>query len=67
MFTLFSKFIYFLSSLIFKVHLFGASIGGYLAQKYAEYSFADHRVASLILCNSFVSTAIFDREESALM
>jgi len=61
----FTKLLHFLD--LKKVHIFGASIGGYLAQKYVEYSFADRQVASLILCNSFVNTSIFDRDEASLM
>ncbi|XP_065578788.1 maspardin-like isoform X2 [Artemia franciscana] len=42
-----------------KVHLFGASLGGFLAQKFAEYSFRLRVVASMIFCNSFTDTSIF--------
>lgn len=48
-----------------QVHLFGASLGGFLAQKAAEMTVNCPRVASLILCNSFADTAIFHKEESA--
>ncbi|KAK6643724.1 hypothetical protein RUM43_005234 [Polyplax serrata] len=48
-----------------KVHLFGVSLGGFLAQKYAEYTFQCPRVASLILCNTFVNTSIFSYGDSA--
>lgn len=41
------------------VHLFGASLGGYLAQKFAEHTLAASRVRSLVLCNSFVDTTAF--------
>lgn len=42
-----------------KVHLFGASLGGYLAQKFAEQTIDTNRVQSLFLCNSFHDTSIF--------
>ncbi|XP_050293533.1 maspardin-like [Anthonomus grandis grandis] len=48
-----------------RVHLFGASLGGYLAQKFAEYTSLDPRVASLVLCNTFSDTSIFKGYESA--
>jgi maspardin len=41
------------------VHLFGASLGGYLAQKFAEVTHKSSRVRSLILCNSFIDTTAF--------
>lgn len=40
-------------------------IGGYLAQKFAEYTTNCPRVASLILCNTFTDTAVFNNHESA--
>uniref|UniRef100_A0A914UNE3 Maspardin n=1 Tax=Plectus sambesii TaxID=2011161 RepID=A0A914UNE3_9BILA len=46
-----------------KVHLFGASLGGFLAQKFAETY--PTRTASLILCNTFSDTGIFHRHESS--
>ncbi|CAG5120117.1 unnamed protein product, partial [Candidula unifasciata] len=48
-----------------RVHIFGASLGGFLAQKFAEYSARSPRVASLILCNSFYDTTIFQQTNSA--
>jgi len=48
-----------------RVHIFGASLGGFLAQKFAEYTQNCPRVASLILCNSFTDTAIFGFDEEA--
>ncbi|KAL5004592.1 hypothetical protein ScPMuIL_018048 [Solemya velum] len=48
-----------------KVHIFGASLGGFLAQKFAEYTSKSPRVASLILCNSFYDTSIFQQTNSA--
>ncbi|XP_044747248.1 maspardin-like [Coccinella septempunctata] len=50
-----------------KVHIFGASLGGYLAQKFAEYAHLNQRVASLILCNTFNDTSIFNSHESAAL
>ncbi|OTF74685.1 abhydrolase domain-containing protein [Euroglyphus maynei] len=40
-----------------RVHIFGASLGGFLAQKFAEKY--PERIASLILCNSFADTTRF--------
>ncbi|XP_064422037.1 maspardin isoform X1 [Latimeria chalumnae] len=48
-----------------KVHLFGASLGGFLAQKFAEYTYKSPRVHSLILCNSFSDTSIFNQTWTA--
>ncbi|CAG0893299.1 unnamed protein product [Darwinula stevensoni] len=42
-----------------RVHIFGASLGGFLAQKYAEYVRQSRRIASLILCNAFIDTCVF--------
>ncbi|CAG9772533.1 unnamed protein product [Ceutorhynchus assimilis] len=50
-----------------RVHLFGASLGGYLAQKFAEYTCSCPRVASISLCNSFSDTSIFRGNESAAL
>uniref|UniRef100_A0A915JD61 Maspardin n=1 Tax=Romanomermis culicivorax TaxID=13658 RepID=A0A915JD61_ROMCU len=67
------------------VHIFGASLGGFLAQKFAEYSALSsstslsngesdqvdarrqnqQRVASLLLCNSFSNTMVFQRDDIA--
>lgn len=48
-----------------RVHLFGCSLGGYLAQKFAEFTVNNQRVASLILCNTFTDTSIFNNHDSA--
>lgn len=48
-----------------QVHIFGAALGGFLGQKFAEETRNCPRVASLILCNSFTDTAIFKSEEEA--
>ncbi|XP_049831501.1 maspardin-like [Schistocerca gregaria] len=48
-----------------KVHLFGASLGGFLAQKFAEFTVQCPRVASLILCNTFTDTSVFSYSDSA--
>ncbi|XP_045616719.1 maspardin isoform X2 [Procambarus clarkii] len=48
-----------------RAHLLGASLGGFLAQKFAETTFNCPRVASLILCNSFIDTKIFNYADSS--
>lgn len=48
-----------------KVHIFGASLGAYLAQKFAEHTRSAPRVHSLILCNAFIDTAAFRRHTSS--
>lgn len=48
-----------------RVHLFGASLGGFLAQKYAEVNSHCPRVVSLILCNTFTDTSVFSYNDSA--
>jgi maspardin len=48
-----------------QIHLFGASLGGFLAQMYAEYSLPAKRVQSLILCNAFINTDIFEQAIAA--
>ncbi|KZC04413.1 PREDICTED: maspardin-like [Dufourea novaeangliae] len=48
-----------------KVHLFGASLGGFLAQKFTEVTAHCPRVASLILCNTFTDTSVFSYNDSA--
>lgn len=48
-----------------KVHVFGASIGGYIAQKIAESICNCQRIHSLILCNSFSDTSAFHEAERA--
>ena len=50
-----------------KVHLFGAALGGFLAQKFAEFTQPCPRVASLILCNTFHDTTVFKMTDSAQM
>jgi len=47
-----------------KSHIFGAGLGGYLAQHFAvRYPL---RVRSLLLCNTFVTTAFFAEEAGTL-
>ena len=41
------------------VHIFGSSLGGFLAQKFAEMTNKNPRVKSLLLCNTFNDTSIF--------
>ncbi|XKL65420.1 hypothetical protein PGB90_008840 [Kerria lacca] len=48
-----------------KVHLFGASLGGFLAQKFVEFTYQCPRVISLFLCNTFIDTEIFDLTETS--
>lgn len=48
-----------------KVHIFGSSLGGFLAQKFAEATHSCPRVASLILCNAFADTSIFSYTDSS--
>lgn len=48
-----------------RAHILGASLGGFLAQKFAEVTFNCPRVASLILCNSFIDTKIFNYADSS--
>lgn len=44
-----------------KVHIFGASLGGFLAQKFAEHTVKSPRIHSLVLCNSFTDTTVFQQ------
>ncbi|MPC32293.1 Maspardin [Portunus trituberculatus] len=48
-----------------QAHILGASLGGFLAQKFAELTSNSPRVASLILCNSFIDTKIFNYTDSS--
>ncbi|XP_033111779.1 maspardin-like [Anneissia japonica] len=48
-----------------RIHIFGASLGGFLAQKFAEYTYKSPRVQSIILCNSFVDTDCFQQSQSS--
>ncbi|XP_047501951.1 maspardin-like [Penaeus chinensis] len=48
-----------------RAHLLGASLGGFLAQKFTEHTANCPRVASLLLCNSFIDTKIFNYTDSA--
>ncbi|XP_074595299.1 maspardin-like [Brevipalpus obovatus] len=51
-----------------KVHVFGASLGGFLLQKFAEITNRrDPRIHSIILCNSFADTTIFHHTDSAML
>lgn len=42
-------------------------LGGYLAQKFTEYTSNCPRVASLILCNTFSDTSVFNNHDSAAL
>ncbi|XP_077299590.1 maspardin-like [Arctopsyche grandis] len=50
-----------------KIHIFGASLGGFLAQKFAEHTVNCPRVASLILCNAFTDTSVFSYNYSSAL
>lgn len=50
-----------------KIHVFGASLGGFMGQKFTEVTNNCPRVASLVLCNSFTDTAIFEYHDSAAL
>ena len=50
-----------------KVHLFGSALGGFLAQKFAEFTHSCPRVSSLILCNSFNDTSVFQYSDQSSM
>ena len=39
-----------------RVHILGAALGGFLAQKFAEMTRHCPRVASLVLCNTFTGS-----------
>jgi len=45
-----------------QVHLFGGALGGFLAQLFSQYR--GRRVESLVLVNSFVDTANFQKNEA---
>lgn len=48
-----------------KVHILGAALGGFLGQKFVEFTRPCPRVASLVLCNSFTDTGIFRHTEES--
>jgi len=50
-----------------RVHVLGASLGGFLAQKFAESSHQSRRIHSLFLVNSFADTSVFNHTDSAVM
>lgn len=52
-----------------QVHILGASLGGFLAQKFTESTAPGYpqRVCSLVLCNSFADTSIFNYTDTALL
>ncbi|KAG7301568.1 hypothetical protein JYU34_014535 [Plutella xylostella] len=50
-----------------RVHIFGASLGGFIAQKFAELTMNCPRVASLVLCNTFTDTTVFEYKDSAAL
>ncbi|CAG9564005.1 unnamed protein product [Danaus chrysippus] len=50
-----------------KIHIFGASLGGFLAQKFTEITKNCPRVASLVLCNTFTDTTVFEYHDSVAL
>eukprot|EP00117_Sycon_ciliatum_P047158 scpid44007/ scgid33709/ Maspardin; Acid cluster protein 33; Spastic paraplegia 21 autosomal recessive Mast syndrome protein homolog len=48
-----------------RVHIFGSSLGGFLAMKFAEYTCVNQRVQSILVCNGFADTAVFERSRSS--
>ncbi|XP_077988970.1 maspardin-like isoform X2 [Glandiceps talaboti] len=48
-----------------KVHVYGASLGGYMALKFAEHTFKSPRVQSLVVCNAFIDTGVFQQTITA--
>ncbi|XP_078607442.1 maspardin-like isoform X2 [Branchiostoma floridae x Branchiostoma japonicum] len=48
-----------------KIHIFGASLGGFLGQKFAEATYKSPRVHSMILCNAFSDTTVFQQTTTA--
>lgn len=48
-----------------QVHILGASLGAFLAQKVAELTYKSPRVHSLLLCNGFVDTTAFKQTKTA--
>ncbi|XP_013187612.2 maspardin [Amyelois transitella] len=50
-----------------KVHILGASLGGFIAQKFAELTRNCPRVASLVLCNTFTDTSVFEYNDSSAL
>ena len=48
-----------------QVHILGASLGAFLAQKVAERTYKSPRVHSLLLCNGFVDTTAFKQTKTA--
>lgn len=50
-----------------KVHFFGASLGGFLAQKFAEATSNSPRTCSIVMCNSFADTSVFEQTSVAYL
>lgn len=50
-------------------YIFFLILGGFLAQKFVEFSTIVHqpRVVSLFLCNSFTDTSIFKYKDAAIL
>ncbi|XP_013162789.1 PREDICTED: maspardin-like [Papilio xuthus] len=50
-----------------RIHIYGASLGGFMAQKFAELTRNCPRVASLVLCNTFTDTSVFEYNDSSAL
>lgn len=48
-----------------KINAFLIFTGGFLAQKFVEFTYNKPMVVSLILCNTFTDTSIFDFTEAS--
>lgn len=48
-----------------KVHVLGASLGAFLAQKVAEKTFRSPRIVSIFICNGFTDTTAFKQTVAA--
>ncbi|XP_003387733.2 PREDICTED: maspardin-like [Amphimedon queenslandica] len=48
-----------------KIHILGASLGAFVAQKMAEKTEKSPRVASIFICNGFIDTTAFKQTGSA--
>ncbi|CAH4030447.1 unnamed protein product [Pieris brassicae] len=50
-----------------KIHIFGTSLGGFIAQKFTQYTQNCPRVVSLVLCNTFTDTTVFEYNDSVAL
>ena len=51
--------------IISQVHILGASLGAFLAQKVAEKTFRSPRIVSIFICNGFTDTTAFKQTVTA--